>query len=127
VAARPHRTRFANRCIVVICSLGQCASGRVCSLRACENTRETLPLRRRTQDSRVADRAPSLRSHGQMQRRSRHDALRDGAMAKRWTGIGLATAESHFHRIKGHGHMPALVEALSRRIAKGIDQEETVG
>jgi putative transposase len=52
---------------------------------------------------------------------------RDGAMAKRWTGIGLVAAESHFHRIKGHRHMPALVEALSRRAAKGIDQDGAVG
>ena len=52
---------------------------------------------------------------------------RDGAMAKRWTGIGLVTAERHFHRIKGHGHMPALVEALTRLIAKGIDQAVAVG
>lgn len=52
---------------------------------------------------------------------------RDGAMAKRWTGIGLVAAESHFHRIKGHRHIPALVEALNRRIAKDVDQEEAVG
>ena len=52
---------------------------------------------------------------------------RDGAMAKRWTGTGLVAAERHFHRIKGHRHMPALVEALSRRLAKGVDQEEAVG
>ena len=52
---------------------------------------------------------------------------RDGAMAKRWTGIGLVAAEEHFHRIKGHRHMPALVDALSRRAAKGVDQEEATG
>jgi putative transposase len=52
---------------------------------------------------------------------------RDGAMAKRWTGIGLVAAEKRFKRIKGHRHMPALVEALSRRAAKGIDQEESAG
>ncbi len=52
---------------------------------------------------------------------------RHGAMAKRWTGIGLVAAEKRFKRIKGHRHMPALVEALSRRAAKGIDQEECAG
>lgn len=52
---------------------------------------------------------------------------RHGAMAKRWTGIGLVAAEKRFKRIKGHRHMPALVEALSRRAAKGIDQEESAG
>jgi len=48
-------------------------------------------------------------------------------MAKRWTGIGLVAAEKRFRRIKGHRRMPALVEALSRRAAKGVDQEEAVG
>jgi len=52
---------------------------------------------------------------------------RHGAMAKRWTGIGLIAAEKNFHRIKGHRHMPALVEALSRQAAKGVDQEEAAG
>jgi hypothetical protein len=52
---------------------------------------------------------------------------RDGAMAKRWTGIGLVAAKSQFHRIKGYGHLPALVEALSRRTAKCVDQEDAAG
>jgi putative transposase len=52
---------------------------------------------------------------------------RDGAMAKRWTGMGLVTAEKRFHRIKGHRHMPALAKALSQRAAKSIDQEEATG
>jgi putative transposase len=52
---------------------------------------------------------------------------RHGSMAKRWTALGLHAAESRFKRIKGHRQLPALVEALSKRSAKTIDQEEAVG
>jgi len=38
---------------------------------------------------------------------------RDGAMAKRWTGLGVLEAADHFHRVKGHRDMPALLIALN--------------
>jgi hypothetical protein len=50
-----------------------------------------------------------------------------GAIAKRWTGIGLRAAEKGFHRIRGHRRLPALVDTLSRRTPKVVDQEVAVG
>jgi transposase-like protein len=49
---------------------------------------------------------------------------RNGAMAKRWTALGLQAAGRRFKRIKGHRHLPALVEALTRRAAMSVDREE---
>lgn len=52
---------------------------------------------------------------------------RNGAMAKRWTAVGLQTAQRNFKRIKGHRHLPVLAEALKRRTAKDVDGEEAIG
>jgi putative transposase len=52
---------------------------------------------------------------------------RHGAMAKRWTALGLQAAQARFKRIKGHRLLPALVEAINRRLANTIDQEEAIG
>lgn len=52
---------------------------------------------------------------------------RHAAMAKRWTALGLSTAQSRFKRIKGHRQLPFLVEALARRSATRVDQKEAVG
>lgn len=49
---------------------------------------------------------------------------RDGTMAKRWVALGLSTAQRHFHRIKGHRHLPALVAVL--RPNQAVDREEKV-
>lgn len=38
---------------------------------------------------------------------------RDGAMARRWTGLGVLAAAERFHRIKGHRDIPQLVAALN--------------
>jgi putative transposase len=35
-----------------------------------------------------------------------------GAMVRRWTTIGLLTAQKRFRRIKGHRDLPQLVAAL---------------
>ena len=52
---------------------------------------------------------------------------RHGAMAKRWTALGLQAAQARFKRIKGHRLLPALVEAINRRLANTVDQEEAIG
>lgn len=52
---------------------------------------------------------------------------RHGAMAKRWTALGLHTAEASFKHIKGHRQLPVLVDALSRHSAKAVDHEDAVG
>jgi transposase-like protein len=52
---------------------------------------------------------------------------RDGTMAKRWTALGLDAARTRFKRIKGHRHLPALVDALRRRVQSDVDQNEAVG
>ena len=50
-----------------------------------------------------------------------------GAMAKRWTALGLQAAQGRFKRIKGHRQLPILVEALKRRAAKAVDRDEAIG
>lgn len=35
-----------------------------------------------------------------------------GAMAMRWMGSGLVRAQGQFRRVKGHGQIPALIDAL---------------
>jgi putative transposase len=48
---------------------------------------------------------------------------RDGDMRKRWCTAGLLRAESKFHRVKGHRHMPQLLKALDRLVlGKALDQ-----
>ena len=37
---------------------------------------------------------------------------RDGEMALRWCAAGVQEAAQHFHRLKGHRHMPLLLSAL---------------
>jgi transposase-like protein len=41
---------------------------------------------------------------------------RDGDMRQRWCVAGLLDAESRFHRVKGHRHMKALLDALDRQV-----------
>jgi transposase-like protein len=41
-------------------------------------------------------------------------------MATRWAATFLLDAEQHFHRIKGHGAMPALVNALAKADLKAM-------
>ena len=45
------------------------------------------------------------------------------SMIRRWTALGVVTAEKKFRRIKGHRHMGALVHAL-RRKQKSLDSDE---
>ncbi|MBX3434002.1 MAG: IS256 family transposase [Pirellulales bacterium] len=42
---------------------------------------------------------------------------RDGDMRQRWCVAGLRDAESRFHRVKGHKHMPQFLKALERLVA----------
>ena len=42
---------------------------------------------------------------------------------RRWTALGVVTAEKKFHRIKGYRHMGALVHAL-RSKQKSLDSDE---
>jgi putative transposase len=52
---------------------------------------------------------------------------RDGDMRKRWCTAGLLRAESKFHRVKGHRHMPQLLKALDRFVpSKGLDQTRKI-
>ena len=51
---------------------------------------------------------------------------RHGAMAKRWTALGLRAAQARFKRIKGHRQLPVLVDALKRRAAAGVDHQEAL-
>ena len=52
---------------------------------------------------------------------------RDGDMRKRWCIAGLMRAESKFHRVKGHRHMPQLLKALDRLVqGKGLDDKRKV-
>jgi putative transposase len=49
---------------------------------------------------------------------------REGDMRKRWCIAGLLRAESKFHRVKGHRHMPQLLKALDRLVhGKGLDDK----
>jgi len=41
-------------------------------------------------------------------------------MATRWAATFLLDAEQRFHRIKGHGAMPALVNALAKADLKAM-------
>ena len=52
---------------------------------------------------------------------------RHGAMAKRWTALGLRAAQGRFKRIKGYRQLPILVEALKRRSTTAVDQTEALG
>ena len=45
------------------------------------------------------------------------------SMIRRWTALGVVTAEKKFHRIKGYRHMGALVHAL-RSKQKSLDSDE---
>ena len=51
---------------------------------------------------------------------------RHGSMAKRWAALGLDVAQSRFKRIKGHRQLPILLNALTRRVQLGVDQEEAM-
>jgi hypothetical protein len=51
---------------------------------------------------------------------------RNGAMAKRWAALGLSAAQATFKRIKGHRHLPILVEALRRRATATVDHNEAL-
>ena len=44
-------------------------------------------------------------------------------MIRRWTALGVVTAEKKFRRIKGYRHMGALVHAL-RSKQKSLDSDE---
>jgi len=43
---------------------------------------------------------------------------RNGAMALRWCAAGVQEATKHFHRLKGHRHMPVLLAALRPAVAE---------
>ena len=45
------------------------------------------------------------------------------SMVRRWTALGVVTAEKEFRRIKGYRHMGALVHAL-RSKQKSLDSDE---
>ena len=47
------------------------------------------------------------------------------SMIRRWTALGVVTAEKKFRRIKGHRHMGALVHAL-RSKQKSLDSDKIV-
>jgi transposase-like protein len=52
---------------------------------------------------------------------------RDGDMRQRCCTAGLLRAESKFHRVKGHRHMPELLKALDRIVlGKGLDEQRNV-
>jgi transposase-like protein len=51
---------------------------------------------------------------------------RHGAMAKRWAALGLRAAQARFKRIKGHRQLAVLVDALKRRTAAAVDQQEAL-
>jgi transposase-like protein len=52
---------------------------------------------------------------------------RDGDMRQRWCTAGLLRAESKFHRVKGHRHMPQLLRALDRLVlGKGLDMNRRI-
>jgi putative transposase len=51
---------------------------------------------------------------------------RHGAMAKRWAALGLGAAQARFKRIKGHRQLPVLFEALKRRAAATVGQDEAL-
>ena len=44
-------------------------------------------------------------------------------MVRRWTALGVVTAEKEFRRIKGYRHMGALVHTL-RSKQKSLDSDE---
>ncbi len=44
-------------------------------------------------------------------------------MVRRWTALGVITAQKKFRRIKGYRHMGALVHAL-RSKQKSLDSDE---
>ena len=46
-------------------------------------------------------------------------------MIRRWTALGVVTAENKFRRIKGYRHMSALVHAL-RSKQKSLDSAANV-
>lgn len=46
---------------------------------------------------------------------------RDGNMRKRWCAAGLLRAEEKFRRIKGHRHLPALVDTIESIVQKKVD------
>jgi transposase-like protein len=48
---------------------------------------------------------------------------RDGNMRKRWCAAGLLRAEDKFRRIKGHRHLPDLVEAIEKLVARRVDAQ----
>lgn len=48
---------------------------------------------------------------------------RGGDMVKRWTAIGVFTAQKRFRRIKGYRDLPALIAALSGQVAAGEKHE----
>ena len=41
---------------------------------------------------------------------------RDGDMRQRWCVAGLLDAERRFRRVKGHRHMPTLLDVLDRLV-----------
>ena len=45
------------------------------------------------------------------------------SMVRRWTALGVVTAQKEFRRIKGYRHMGALVHAL-RSKQKSLDSDE---
>jgi putative transposase len=52
---------------------------------------------------------------------------REGDMRQRWCVAGLLRAESKFHRVKGHRHMPQLLKALDRLVlGTGLDENRRI-
>jgi putative transposase len=47
---------------------------------------------------------------------------RDGAMAKRWTGLGVLAAAQGFHRVKGHRDISVLQRALNELNVDAVEE-----
>jgi hypothetical protein len=46
---------------------------------------------------------------------------KDGSMKKRWVAAGMLEAERSFRRVKGHGDMKTLVDALRCTVTSEVD------
>lgn len=46
-------------------------------------------------------------------------------MILRWVGAAVVEASEHFHKVRGHADLPALIQALRKHeLAQGVRTEE---
>ena len=75
--------------------------------------------------------AQARREQVKLLQRGRRAGAQESFMIRRWTALGVVTAEKKFHRIKGYRHMGALVhariiEALNERFGLNLGPEHRV-